>query len=73
MKQLRKTTKSEVLVSMFPEVGDSSSVADVCAITGISSYDSLKAICSYIRHAKHIPDENRIDIRIDDGMCVRVA
>lgn len=72
MKTLRNPGKVDRLINLFGEVGDSYSVAQVCEVTGIKSYNSLKAFASYIRKAPHIPQENRIDIRLKDEMCVRV-
>jgi len=72
MRHLRKPTKLDTLVNLFDKIGDSMKVEQVCEITGIKNYDSLKALCTYIRKAKHIPDENRMDIHIQDGYCIRV-
>jgi len=72
MKILRKYGKVDLLLNMFEEVGARYSVEDVCSMTGIASYNSLKALLSYIRKAKHVPEENRIDVRIKSGECVRV-
>lgn len=72
MKQLRKMTKCDLLLNIFTEVGISFKVDAVCDMTGIKNYNSLKALFSYIRKAPHIPDENRIDVRIQDNMCIRV-
>lgn len=72
MKSLRNPTKSELIVNMFPDVGDRFTVDDVCAITGIKNYNSLKAMLSYIRRAQSIPEESRVDIRIDGDYCMRV-
>ena len=72
MKMLRRMTKTDTLLNIFDEVGKSLKVSEVYAVTGIKNYNSLKALCWYIRKAPHIPDENRIDIRIRDGVCVRV-
>jgi len=72
MKTLRKTTKADLLVSMFEKVGSWQILEDVYELTGIPNYSTLKAFCSYIRNAKHIPEENRVDIRIKDGKCIRV-
>lgn len=73
MKHLAKMTKTDFLLNIFDNIGDKMSVEDVCMKTGIKNYGSLKALLSYIRKAPHIPDENRIDIRIKDGICVRVS
>ena len=72
MKQLRKMTKTDFLLNIFDKVGDKMSVDNVCQKTGIANYNSLKALFSYIRKAPHIPDENRIDVRIQDDICKRV-
>lgn len=72
MKTLRNPGKVDVLLSMFENVGDAYTVNQVCEITGIVNYNSLKAMLSYIRKAKHIPDENRIDVRIRDNKCTRI-
>ena len=71
MKQLRKATKCDILLNLFENIGDKMSVKQVCEITEIKNYNSLKALFSYIRKAKHIPDENRIDVRIQDDICFR--
>lgn len=73
MKILRSPGKVDILLNLFEEVGISHSVREVCEITGISNYNSLKALASYIRRAPHIPNENRIDIRIRDDQCTRVS
>ena len=73
MNTLRKTTKADLLVGMFDTVGKSIRIEKVFKETGIANYNSLKAFCSYIRKAKHIPDENRVDIRIKDDMCTRIV
>jgi len=72
MKHLRKITKTDILLNIFDKIGDKMSVNDVCRKTGIKNYNSLKALFSYIRKAPHIPDENRIDVRIQDDICTRV-
>lgn len=72
MKILRKPTKVDKLLGMFPNIGDRVRCEEVCRVTGISNQNSLKALCSYIRRAKHVPDENRIDVRIKDSVCQRV-
>lgn len=72
MKTLRRPGKVDLLLNMFDKVGARYSVEDVRSMTGIVSYNSLKALFTYMRKAKHIPDENRIDVRIKDGQCVRV-
>lgn len=72
MKTVRKDTEVDKLVNMFEEIGDNFSLEEVYKVTGIPNYNSLKAFCSYIRKAKHIPDENRVDIRIRDNRCKRV-
>ena len=72
MKILRNLTKCDTLLNLFDEVGKKMKVQDVCDITGIKNYNSLKALLSYIRKAKHIPDDHRIDVRIQDDVCIRV-
>ena len=72
MKTLRSPAKVDILLNLFDEVGKTLSVNEVCEITGISGYNSLKALFSYIRHKDHIPKENRIDVRIKDDFCTRV-
>jgi hypothetical protein len=69
MKALRNPTKSEIVVDMFPEVGDELSLEQVLTRSGISTYNSLKALLTYIRKAP----VNAIDVRLRDGKCVRVA
>ena len=68
MLTIRKPGKADLVVNMFPEIGDQHSVSDVCDISGIKNYNSLKAMLSYIRKAP----VNNIDIRIKDERCVRV-
>ena len=68
----RKQTKCDMLLELFIEVGDKRTVKRVCEVTGIKNYNSLKALFSYIRKADHIPNENRIDVRIQDDICTRV-
>lgn len=70
---LRKPGKADMLLNLFDEIGKQIKVKDVCEITGIRNYNSLKAMFSYIRNAKHIPDENRIDVRIKEDVCVRIG
>lgn len=72
MSKLRKSTKSEKLVDLFSEVGMKISIKEVCDKTGIPNRNTLKSFCSYIRRAKHIPEESRVDIRLIDDDCVRV-
>ena len=72
MKVLRNPGKVDIIVNLFDEVGASYTVDQVCDMSGVANYNSLKATFSYIRHAKHIPDENRVDIRIKGERCVRV-
>lgn len=71
-KQLRKPTECDNLLNMFDVVGIKHSVAYVLEEAGVKNYNSLKALFSYIRKAPHIPDENRIDVRISEGECKRV-
>lgn len=73
MLTLRKPGKADMLLNIFDKIGATLSVKEVCEITGIKGYNALKAMFSYIRHAEHIPDENRIDVRIRDEKCVRIA
>jgi len=72
MGTLAKQTKTGKLLDIFTEVGSNMKWKEVCEITEISGYNSLKALFSYIRKAPHIPDENRIDVRIQDEVCIRV-
>ena len=72
MKTLRAPSKSDLILNMFEKVGTTHTVDEVCEATGTKNYNSLKAVFSYIRNAKHIPTENRIDVRIRDDQCVRV-
>lgn len=72
MKTLRKATKSDILLNLFDEIGTKISVEKVCEITGIKNYGSLKAFCSYIRKSKHVDEDSRVDIRIQNGDCIRV-
>ena len=73
MKHLRRPSKADLILNMFEEVGTTHTVDEVCAVSGIKNYNSLKAMLSYIRNAKHIPHENRIDVRIKDEQCVRIG
>lgn len=73
MKTLRNPSKADLILNLFVEVGTTRTVDEVCQVTGIKNYNSLKAMFSYIRNAKHIPEENRIDVRIKDDVCVRIA
>lgn len=72
MKQLRRPTKTDLLVNLFDEIGVELSVGEVCSKTGIKNYNTLRALCTYIRNAKHFPEENKVDIRLKQGLCVRV-
>ena len=72
MKALRSPAKVDLLLNLFDEIGKTFSVTEVCEITGILNYNSLKALFSYIRHKDHIPIDNRIDVRIKDELCTRV-
>jgi len=72
MKSIRNPSKADIILNMFDEVGTSFTVEEVCSISGVKGYNSLKAMLCYMRKAKHIPDESRIDVRIKDGNCVRV-
>ena len=71
MKTLLNPTKCDMLLQLFDEVGKTMEVSAVCEITGISNYNSLKSLFSYIRRSKHIPIENRISVHIQDGTCIR--
>ena len=73
MKHLRAPSKADVILNMFEDVGTTHTVDEVLDLTGIKNYNSLKAMFSYIRNAKHIPTENRIDVRIKDDQCVRIG
>jgi cell division septal protein FtsQ len=73
MKRLSKPTKCDMLLNIFDSIGKKMKAEKVCQVTGIKSYNSLKALLSYIRKSKHVPNENRIDVRIQDGTCVRVG
>ncbi len=68
MLTIRKPSKADLVVNIFPEIGDKHSVEEVCAISGIKNYNSLKAMLSYIRKAP----VNNIDIRIKEDACIRV-
>jgi len=72
MYKLLNPTKCDKLLNIFDRVGEHMKVIEVCEITGIANYNSLKALFSYIRKAKHIPDSHRIDVRIRDGVCTRI-
>jgi len=71
MKTLRKTAKVDLLLNLFPKVGDWVALEDIYSLTGIANYNTLKAFCSYIRKAKHIPEQNRVNLKIKDGKCCR--
>ena len=68
MLTIRNPSKADLVVNMFPEIGDKHSVEEVCTISGIKNYNSLKAMLSYIRKAP----VNNIDVRIKEEQCVRV-
>ena len=70
MKQLRKPTSCDTLLNIFDEIGVKMEVEKVLQIAGIKNYNTLKALFSYIRKAPHIPEENRIDVAIDRGLCI---
>ena len=72
MKTLRRATKYDILINLFEEIGSQMTVSEICEITGIKSYNTLKAAFSYIRRSKHVPDESRIDVRIQGDICIRV-
>lgn len=72
MKALRRPAKVDLLLNLFDQIGKSYSVEEIYEITEIPNYNALKALFSYIRKAPHIPEENRIDVRIRDGRCIRV-
>jgi len=72
MKSLRRMTKSDILLNLFPNIGDKIAVEKVCGITGIKNYNSLKAFLSYIRKSGHVNEDSRIDVRIQNGDCIRV-
>lgn len=72
MYKLLNPTKCDMLLNIFNKVGKNMKVKDVCDYTGIANYNSLKALFSYIRKAKHIPNDHRIDVRIKDEICTRV-
>ena len=69
MLTIRKPSKADLVVNMFPKVGAKHSVEKVCATSGITNYNSLKAMLSYIRKAP----VNNVDIRIKEDVCKRVA
>ena len=69
---VRKKPKIDMLQELFNEVGVKYSIEDIKELTGVKNYNSLKALFSYVRNAKHIPEENRFDVRIDHNMCERV-
>jgi len=72
LKHLRKATKCDMLLNIFDVVGKRMKVGNVCKLTGIKNYNSLKALFSYIRKAPHIPENHRIDVRIQDDICTRI-
>lgn len=72
MKTLRDPGKVDLILGMFPEVGDMVDIGNVLAVTGIPNYSALKSMLYYIRKGAKVPDENRIDVRLKDGRCVRV-
>jgi hypothetical protein len=72
MKTLRNPGKVDLILGMFPEVGANHAIEDVLAVTGIPNYVALKSMLYYIRKGAKVPDENRIDVRLKQGMCVRV-
>lgn len=72
MKMLKNPGKVDLVINMFPEIGDAHDLDDVLAVTGIPNYDALKSALFYIRKRANAPDENRVDIRIKEGRCYRV-
>ena len=73
MLMLKRPGKADMLLNLFPEIGDKRPVKEVLELSGIKGYNSLKAMFSYIRKAPHIPDEHRIDVRIKEDVCIRVG
>lgn len=72
MRYLKKPGKMDLLLNLFYEVGIKYKESEVLEIAGIKSGNALRVACTYLRKSKHVPDENRIDIRIGDGYCTRV-
>jgi hypothetical protein len=72
MGMLGNQTKSGMLLTLFDKVGTRMALDEVCELTGIKGYNSLKAFLSYIRKSEHVAEKNRIDIRIKSGFCTRV-
>lgn len=68
-----KETKYDRLLDLFDEVGKSFKWKEVCEVTGIENYNTLKAGFSYIRKSPYVDDAKRIDVRILDGICTRMA
>jgi hypothetical protein len=68
MLTIRRPGKADLVVNMFPEIGDMYSLQEVYEVTGIKNYNSLKAMLSYIRRAP----VNNIDVRIKEDTCLRV-
>ena len=68
MLTIRKPGKADLVVNMFTEIGEQHSVTEVCEVSGIKNYNSLKAMLSYIRKAP----VNNIDVRIKEEQCIRV-
>ena len=68
MLTIRKPSKADLVVNMFPDVGNTHPVTAVCATSGIKNYNSLKAMLSYIRKAP----VNNIDVRIAQDICTRI-
>lgn len=72
MEILSNPSRIEKLANLFDEVGKQVKISDVLEITNIPNYNTLKALCTYIRRSKSIPDENRVDLRIKGEFCMRV-
>lgn len=72
MKTLRKPTKLDVLLNLFPTVGTSLLTQSVLEITEVKNRNTLKAMLSYIRKSPHVAEEARVDIALRGNYCIRV-
>ncbi len=72
MKILRSAAKVDKILHLFQKPGDAFPIESVCHYADVKNYNALKAMFSYIRKAPHIPEKNRIDVRISKGYAKRI-
>jgi hypothetical protein len=63
--------KIDLLVSLFPEVGDKHPLDFVIKHTGIKNLTSLKIFLSSLRSGKGIPNTQIMDLRLKNGEIKR--